>query len=371
MKRKLFVESLENRSMLAGNVTASVSGADLIISGDNLSNTITVESFGPGVVQVRGFENTSVNGVPNALRTFNVSGSINVRLNGGDDVIRVTNLVIQNNLFIDLGSGNNQALLGQSTAADNARFGGTPSGALFIQDNQTVVGGTLADRVFESNLRVAGVGTLDLGDGDDNVTLDRPCGSGANVEYGGVFSVFTGAGTDGVSITGLVVDDNLVLNDASNAHSVDINSMDVDGSLFYSSANFTDLVTIRNTNVRDTLSIVSRGGFDTINVSAIAGRLELDTGLGNDDVHISQSNIGVISAVLGGGADQLDLLSNTTNRIFGFGGDGDDLFLVRNTRAIDAVFNGEAGTDTYQDSLLLPNNISDLDLISIERRQRT
>lgn len=371
MRRKLLVETLENRSMLAGNVTASVSGADLIITGDALGNTITVESAGAGIVQVRGFENTSVNGTANGLKTFNVSGSINIRLNAGDDTVRVTNLVIQNKLLVDLGAGNNTALLGQSTAADNARFAGTPSGGLFIQGDQSVVGGTLADRVFQSNLHVAGAGTLSLGDGNDNVTLDRPTGSGANVEYGGVFSILPGAGTDGVSITGLVVDDNLVINDSSNATSVTINSMDVQGSLFFTSANFSDDVTITNTNVRNTLSIVSQAGYDTINVSAIAGRLDLNSGLGNDDVHISQSNIGVISAVLGGGHDELDLLSNTTNRIFAFGGDGDDLFLVRNTRAIDAVFNGEGGTDTYQDTALLPNSISNLDLISIERRQRT
>ena len=366
--KKLRLESLENRCLLAGNVTASLAGIDLNITGDNLGNTISVESFGAGKVQVRGF-GTSINGSPDAVKVFSVSGSINIHMNAGADVVRVTNLVIRDNLNVDLGAGNNEILLGQSASGDNIRFGGTPSGPLYVQDNLSVIGNTANDRVFQSNLHVSGVGTVSLGDGNDTVQLDRPAGSTANVEYGGLFQVFLGVGADSLSINGLVVDDNMVVTDGANSASISITNMDVHGSLTMTTANFADSIGIQNTNVRNTLTVNSQGGYDSLSISAIADHLNINAGSGNDDVHVSSANVKVLNAVMGSGADQLDLLSDTTDQVFAFGGDGDDLFLVRNTRAIDAIFNGDAGDDTYRDSLVLPNNISNLDLNSIEHEE--
>jgi hypothetical protein len=95
----------------------------------------------------------------------------------------------------------------------------------------------------------------------------------------------------------------------------------------------------------------TEGGDDSINISAIANRLVMDTGAGRDDVHISSSNTGELNIQLGLDNDNLDLMSDYTNLLIAHGSSGDDLFLVRNTRAIDAYFHGEAGTDTYQDSV--------------------
>lgn len=370
MRRKstLFVEQLENRNLLAGNVSASVSGIDLNITGDNLGNTISVESFGAGKVQVRGF-GTSINGAPDAIKIFTVSGSINIHMNYGADVVRVTNLIIRDNLNADLGPGSNELLLGQSAAGDNIRFAGTPSGPLYVQDNLSVVGNTGADRVFQSHLHVRGAGTLSLGDGDDTIQLDRPSGSTANVEYSGLFQMFAGAGTDSISVNGLVVDDNMVVSDAGGNANISINAMDVHGDLTVTTSNLADSIGLQNTNVSNTLTVNSQAGFDKLTISAIADRLTIAAGAGNDEVHVSSSNVDVMNVFLGVGSDQLDLLSDTTDQIFAYGSDGDDLFLVRNTRAIDAFFNGDAGDDTYQDSLLLPNSISHLHRNSIEHVQ--
>lgn len=367
--RHLFAEPLEARNLLAGNVSAFLSGDNLIINGDNFSNTISVESFGPGTVQVRGF-GTSVNGTQDGISTFPVSGSIEIRMNRGYDVVRVTNLVIQDNLFISMAEGNDEVLLGQSASGDNVRFAGTPSGPLFVQDNLGVYGHHGDDRVFQSHLHVQGVGTVNMGDGNDRVQLDRPAGSGENVEYGGLFRIFAGVGEDQINIHGLVVDDNMVIAaGGGGAEDISINAMDVHGDLTITTSNFSDDIAIQNTFVRDVLTVVTQGGFDTINVSGIADRLVVDSGAGNDRVHVNAANVNVLTGVLGSGFDELDLLNLTTDQIFAYGGDGDDLFLVRNTRAIDALFDGNAGTDTYQESLLLPNNISNLKLVSIENRQ--
>jgi hypothetical protein len=178
-----------------------------------------------------------------------------------------------------------------------------------------------------------------------------------------------GVGTDSLSINGLVVDDNMVATDGAGDGSVSITNMDVHGNLTLTTSNYADSIEIQNTNVHNVLTVVSLGGYDSISVSAIADQLIINSGGGNDDVHVSSANVGVLNVVLGTGADQLDVLSTTTDEIFAYGSDGNDLFLVRNTRAIDALFNGEAGEDTYRDSLLLPNNIDDLELISIENEE--
>jgi len=367
--RKLVVESLENRTLLAGNVTASLSGGSLYVTGDDQSNTISVESIGAGNVQVRGF-GTSVNGSPDAIKTFSVPGSIVIRMNDGDDLVRVTNLVIHVNLWVDLGPGTNEILTGQTAAGDNLRFAGTPSGPLFVSANLGITGGVGNDRIFQSNVHVQGGGNLSAGDGDDNLQLDRPTGSVANVEYSGLFQVYPGRGTDNLSINGLLVDDNMVVNDANGAAAISMNNMDVHGDLTMTTANIGDSINIQNANIDNVLTISSQGGYDNLTISVIADRLVIDAGGGNDQVHVSSSRINVMIPVLGAGADQLDLLSDTAGKIYAYGSDGNDLFLVRNTSAVDAFFNGDAGDDTYEDSAALRNHIGHLHLNSIEHTQR-
>ena len=52
--RRLFLEGLESRAMLAGNVTASVSGGSLILRGDSLGNDVAVTWIAPNRYQVTG-----------------------------------------------------------------------------------------------------------------------------------------------------------------------------------------------------------------------------------------------------------------------------------------------------------------------------
>jgi hypothetical protein len=364
---RLSFEQLENRSLLAGNVTASLSGADLMIAGDANGNTITVESMGVDTVQVHGFD-TTVNG-GTAIKSFHVTGNISISLNGGDDTLRVTNLLIHDNLAIDMGSGANVVLLGQSVAGDNVQFGATPSGPLFVQNDLSVASAGGADRMFQSNVHVQETGTFSLGDGADNIQFARPTGSGANVEYSGLLRIWPGYGNDTVDLQGLVVDDDMVITDAQGTGSININNMDVHGSLTITTGNSADSIGVQNTNVHNTFLVVSQGGNDTVNISAIASTLTINSGTGDDGVHVSSANVNALNAFMGPGNDQLDLLSDTTNQINGFGNDNNDLFLVRNTRAVDAFFYGEAGDDTYEDSLALPNNISHLHLFTIEHQQ--
>lgn len=375
-QNKLHVENLETRNLLAGNVGAFISGGDLFVTGDDAANTITIESAGPNTVQVRGFNSTdgsptSVKGSPNALRIFNnFTGDIFINMKGGNDIVRITNLVVPGSVIASFGAGSDEILTGVTTAGDNARFDTTPSGSLFVQGDFKVNGEAGADTLFQSGVHVQGVGVANLGDGNDTLRIQRPTASGENVEYFSDFAVRPGNGNDLIDVEGLIVDNNLVIDDATGALNANLRSMDVHGNFSIFTDQAADRVEISATNTQGELLIVTEGGADFINVSAIANRLRINSGSENDQVRVASANVDSLFTQLGAGADSLELLGAFTNRIDAFGSDGDDVFLVRSTRAIDASFFGDAGFDTYRDSNLLPNNIQNLRRFSIERNQR-
>ncbi len=47
-KRKLLMEGLESRLMMDGNVSVGISGGNLSILGDGLSNTVDIAEVSPG-----------------------------------------------------------------------------------------------------------------------------------------------------------------------------------------------------------------------------------------------------------------------------------------------------------------------------------
>src|SRR5262245_40666137 len=96
-RRKLFLESLEGRSLLAGNVIATVDGAgNLTLTEDpatpNTDNFVTITFTADNLVAVSGTA-TTINNVaipPSVPLVFPVTGSITVALAGGNDDLFVT-----------------------------------------------------------------------------------------------------------------------------------------------------------------------------------------------------------------------------------------------------------------------------------------
>ena len=370
------VEPLENRCMLAGNVNAFVNDGDLYVNGNNAANTISVESAGAGVVQVRGFDGagsaTYVNGTPNGMRTFRgVTGDIFIRLRGGNDLVRVSNLVVPGDLLVDLAAGNDEVVLGRDEITGDLRFGATASGPLYVHGDLRVLGGAHNDRVLQSDLHVNDAGVLNLGAGNDVLQVRRILAHGqTNVEYAGLVSIVPGTGADDIGITGFVIDDSVAIDKAAGAMSVAFSATNIRGSLTILGDEAVDQVDIRNTQVRDQITVNTYGANDTLYVSAIAARLFVDLGAGNDEMRVVSSNIRFLHAQLGLGADYLNLQNTSHTTIFAFGNEGNDTFRVTETRARDAYFYGEGGFDTFQQSASAPNRIANLRLYTIERRQQ-
>ncbi len=80
-------ETLENRSMLAGNVVAAVDGGgNLTITGDAKSNIIYLAETASGGWRIQGLD-TKINGHAKTFVTAPVTGNISVDMGDGNDQI--------------------------------------------------------------------------------------------------------------------------------------------------------------------------------------------------------------------------------------------------------------------------------------------
>ena len=107
------VERLEMRHLMAGNIVAQQVGEDLVITGDDAGNTLTIESNGEDSFSLVGKHpdaatpDTTINGAQ-GWQFNGISGSIAIRLQGGGDGLFLKqneNMVIKKALLIDMGAG--------------------------------------------------------------------------------------------------------------------------------------------------------------------------------------------------------------------------------------------------------------------------
>lgn len=134
--RRQFVETLEQRTLLAGNVLASQAGTVLTLEGDAYGNQIRVWSgYLPNEVVVQGENGTTVNGsyYPQRFRPVDQAAAF---MNSGNDTVKAIDLCLtaipvdgsaQASLGIDGGRGDDCILVQDS--AVRARYGDT-NGAL-------------------------------------------------------------------------------------------------------------------------------------------------------------------------------------------------------------------------------------------------
>jgi hypothetical protein len=138
-RRRCSFEALESRQMMAGDVTAKISGGDLIIKGDSLGNGITIAAgTTAGTVIVTGVtaggSATTINGGTAAVTLSGFTDDLKIDLKDGDDNVSVTGLTVSDDGKIKAGKG-----------------------------DDTV---NVSDTTFDDDFKT------DLGDGDDSLTLD-------------------------------------------------------------------------------------------------------------------------------------------------------------------------------------------------------
>lgn len=188
-QRRLGVESLESRAMLAGNVLVNVDSAgNLRITGDNADNQFTIIQSGNGSYLIVG-QNTTING----LGSRNVTG-------------------VRRSLDIDLRGGN-----------DDVTF----TGAL--------PGGTFAPR-FTASFAVRG------GAGSDTINV-------ANVDAAGQVLIDGGGGADNLSVLSVLGDD-IVLRTTLGGDSIEADGLAADDLIQIESGEGNDSLSVSNTTAR-------------------------------------------------------------------------------------------------------------------------
>jgi len=93
--RNLFLEGLESRQLLAGDILASVVNGQLRISGDAADNGILLRSAAGGGVEVVGTSTgglaTTINGGTSSFITTKALKGVSINLGGGNDSLAVSN----------------------------------------------------------------------------------------------------------------------------------------------------------------------------------------------------------------------------------------------------------------------------------------
>jgi hypothetical protein len=194
-RRRLSIESLESRTLMAGNVTASVVSGSLVVQGDDLSNAVTIQQTSPGTFRLVTFQidgaPTLINGSSDNDQTFSgVTADVNIAMAGGNDQVRINAV-------------NGPALIGRNfnvnggTGVDNlnatVRVGQTQGGYVIVRNTfmnlvdssvpKNLV--TSGDSISLSNVVVGGDVTVTGRAVDDSVAMARLQARSVSVETGG------------------------------------------------------------------------------------------------------------------------------------------------------------------------------------------
>ncbi len=169
MKREFFdgtgIERLEQRRMMAGDVSASLSGADLVVNGDNNGNEVVIRATAQsGQFVVEGLNGTTINGQQSATIS-GVTDDLRINLRNGENVLMLTAegpdgeqavLNVVDDLQIRTGSGNDIVVL------DNVRVG----------DRVNLRTGDGDDVIVTYETEIRGDFRADTGGGSDTAGFD-------------------------------------------------------------------------------------------------------------------------------------------------------------------------------------------------------
>jgi hypothetical protein len=306
----LAVEALERRELLAGNVTATVQGKMLLITGDDAANGVVVTYRASDktyrvIGQNAGGSPTTVNGLDTsqAANIVPLGGvkQVAVYLRGGDDSFAVgspqaVDTVIAKWFSIDMGDGNDSVTLGTS---GNPANGPAPNVTSLRTGTRTTIHlGAGNDHLSMAQANIGRSLHITAGDGDDDVIFATefvPAGSTtANLFPVHVFGnarIELGSGADQLDLKNSIVDGNLRITDYVGAADIHLD----------------------NLTVRKLIDVDTGHDADQIAIDQVhAGQLTIDTNGGVDDVDLTRSRFKTVNAKLGGARDTL-LLRNVTS----------------------------------------------------------
>jgi hypothetical protein len=308
--RRLSAETLESRSLLAGDVTAVVDGGVLRITGDAASNGVRIRRDGDDLVVVGTLvagAATTINGSA-SFTAGGVSNGLVVRLEGGNDVLRLANdngpLAIDGTITVATGNGNDRVtgtLTNDNTAgfylgpgADKFGLNRSTLGNLVVNTDPLAAEDGRSDELLLTNVRTTGLAILRTGGGNDRVEI-----RGAS-SVPQTLTVATGDGSDRILIEGTTD-----------------TQVQVGHALTIESGRGNDEVRLRNLNVNGVLTITNLDGASDVELALIKASEGLFAWLGAGDDDLTIRNSSSARAGLGGGlgSDTLTLEANVFGRL--------------------------------------------------------
>lgn len=306
--RRLRLESLEHKKMLAGDVLASVVEGVLLIQGDELGNEIAVTSGEqPGAYEIRGLEgttitldgdNTTAQDDASVVVVEGVTRAIRANMGDGDDRVVLNDLQHRGNVSIRTGNGDDTVRIGslveeaESETEDSAEDA-AEGPAVVIGRNLSISTGAGEDAVSVN--QAAGRGRLRVatGDDDDTVRIGRRSLDATTDDEG-----------EGETIT-----DDEALGEAGDATPRDF------GVRFRAGVQVrlgegNDTTSVSDTATHRHVAVGGGEGDDTVRISGVHARsihVRGGSGEGADTVAIRDSASRVLFAALGGGDDVLSL----------------------------------------------------------------
>ncbi len=285
--RKLTLENLENRKLMAGNITAGLDSAGVLqISGDSSANGVAIYQISDTTIRIAGLTQgglgTMINGSTSVRDFRNVQG-LNVNLGSGSDRVEIgtgaasgRTTILNRGATIDGGSGDDTIKLERSATLGNVIIvGGTGHDTVVV--NQVKVGSPL-DEFRQGELMIQ------TGYGNDRIEVSNTTvNQSVNIESGlGLYS------------------DQVTLNNVSAGEDINVWAVELD--------NFRT-----DTTINANLTSVTAGD-----------EVRVDTRHAQAQITMKQVTADAVFAELGAKDDSLRLESIVSNSTQVSGGDGYD-----------------------------------------------
>lgn len=179
--RKLRLESLEQKQMLAGDVTVSIVNGVLTLQGDDLDNQVAVSSGETaGSFVIRGLDGTMLHlGDAEGASELLVEGvrrGLIANMGAGNDTLRINEASFRGNVAINMGEGDDRVTIGVApeavgTATETEGDSTVDSPSVQIGQNLVIRTGAGDDTVVINDARGRGVLGVSTGEGNDTVRL--------------------------------------------------------------------------------------------------------------------------------------------------------------------------------------------------------
>ena len=356
--RRLFVEGLEQRAMLAGNVTAAVRSGTLFIGGDSADNSVIIQQTGVNRFTVTG-AGTTINGSAAPFIALSVR-NLDVDLRGGDDTI---------------GIGNDAAYLAllEAEAAGGAPAPvGDPLDAAVLAGFAVVRTGD-GDDAVGMQLRAGAHVIVDTGAHDDVVAIEGSQSTHLHVQADNS-ELAARVGADSVRIRGTTITRQAIVvvalagDDTVALENISAPVIVANPSVGGTAAGVTDFDTVTGVDVRGRDLVLAYGGVDddTLDFSDVTSthHLLLIGGGNNDTITVGQLDTNVVTLLGEGGNDTVSLddaggVGSAIDIVLHIDtGDGDDIVSVNTAIAaalLDLLGGMNVVTSGGQDSVTLSN----------------